>query len=229
MHKKDVPQGEALWKKGDPAVEAFLVSSGCFVFSGRREEGGEGEREKERGRGRGRERRRGRGRGRRCIAIFFFNIIVVDLNLQPFTRGAFLGEVEALSTEEGGVHTTSVTTLRSGSVYTIQRKDLMHFWDQNPGVQLSFLGIPLLFPSLPLSLPLAPPLFLNLLLNLLLILSVQVLFLWTQSNKTRIELNKLMRTTTHNLSTSLYLLLLLLLLLLSLLLNISINNQSFIH
>eukprot|EP00026_Physarum_polycephalum_P014875 Phypoly_transcript_15441.p1 GENE.Phypoly_transcript_15441~~Phypoly_transcript_15441.p1 ORF type:complete len:132 (+),score=22.85 Phypoly_transcript_15441:478-873(+) len=94
MHKRDVQQGEALWKKDDPAVEAFLVSSGCFVFS--------------------------------------------DLNLQPFTRGAFLGEVNALLTE--GVHTTTVNTLRSGSVYTIQRKDLLHFWDQNPGVQLSFLG-----------------------------------------------------------------------------------------
>jgi hypothetical protein len=34
MHKKDVPQGEVLWKKGEPAVEAYLVSSGCFVFSG---------------------------------------------------------------------------------------------------------------------------------------------------------------------------------------------------
>jgi hypothetical protein len=34
MHKKDVQQGEALWKKGEPAVEAFLVAGGSFVFSG---------------------------------------------------------------------------------------------------------------------------------------------------------------------------------------------------
>ena len=75
MHKKDVPQGEALWKKGDPAVEAFLVSSGCFVFSGRREEGereGEGEGEGEGGGERERRRGRARGGGKGCIVIFFF-------------------------------------------------------------------------------------------------------------------------------------------------------------
>src|SRR5271163_3677770 len=43
MHKRDAQQGESLWKKDEPAVEAFLVSSGCFVFSGRRREGGERE------------------------------------------------------------------------------------------------------------------------------------------------------------------------------------------
>lgn len=60
------------------------------------------------------------------------------MNLQPFTRGAFLGEVNALLTD--GKHTTTVTTQRAGSVYIIIKKDLLLFWDQNPGIQLAFLG-----------------------------------------------------------------------------------------
>jgi hypothetical protein len=59
-----------------------------------------------------------------------------------------LGEVNALLTE--GIHTTTVMTQRSGSVYSIQRKDLLHFWDQNPGVQLSFLGTFISSRSLPM-------------------------------------------------------------------------------
>jgi len=94
MHRKDVKQNEWLWKKNDPANEAFIVSSGSFIFP--------------------------------------------DQNLQPFTRGAFLGEVNALLGEE--LHTTSVQTQRDGTVYIIPRKELIIFWDQNPGVQLAFLG-----------------------------------------------------------------------------------------
>ncbi len=34
MHKKDVPQGNHLWKKNEEAVEGFIVSSGSFSFVG---------------------------------------------------------------------------------------------------------------------------------------------------------------------------------------------------
>lgn len=34
IHKKEMAQGEALWKKDEEASQAFIVASGSFVFVG---------------------------------------------------------------------------------------------------------------------------------------------------------------------------------------------------
>jgi len=59
-------------------------------------------------------------------------------DLAPFTSGAFIGEVNALLSENEGIHKTSVIIVESGWVYTITRNDLCTFFDRNPGIRLAF-------------------------------------------------------------------------------------------
>jgi len=70
--------------------------------------------------------------------VIFNRFTRTEQTLQPFTAGAFLGEVQCLIGEE--LLTTSVQAQRDGTVYAIPRKELVQFWDQNPGIQLAFLG-----------------------------------------------------------------------------------------
>lgn len=58
--------------------------------------------------------------------------------LKPFTSGAFLGEVDALRTGVPAPSAARVT--RTGKLFSIERADLGRFFDDNPGVYLSFLG-----------------------------------------------------------------------------------------
>ena len=58
--------------------------------------------------------------------------------LKPFTCGAFLGEVDALRT--GVPAPSSARVTRTGKLFSIERADLGRFFDDNPGVYLSFLG-----------------------------------------------------------------------------------------
>ena len=58
--------------------------------------------------------------------------------LKPFTSGAFLGEVDALRT--GVPAPSSARVTRTGKLFSIERADLGRFFDDNPGVYLSFLG-----------------------------------------------------------------------------------------
>jgi CRP-like cAMP-binding protein/ribonuclease BN (tRNA processing enzyme) len=58
--------------------------------------------------------------------------------LKPFTSGAFVGEVDALRT--GGPAASSARITRTGKLFTIERTDLTRFFEDNPGVYLSFLG-----------------------------------------------------------------------------------------
>src|SRR5204863_10083820 len=58
--------------------------------------------------------------------------------LKPFTSGAFLGEVDALRT--GGPAPSSARVTRTGKLFAIERLDLARFFEDNPGVYLSFLG-----------------------------------------------------------------------------------------
>jgi CRP-like cAMP-binding protein len=58
--------------------------------------------------------------------------------LKPFTSGAFVGEVDALRT--GGPAASSARVTRAGKLFTIERTDLTRFFEDNPGVYLSFLG-----------------------------------------------------------------------------------------
>lgn len=58
--------------------------------------------------------------------------------LKPFTSGAFLGEVDAL--RAGAPAPSSARVTRAGKLFEIERADLARFFEDNPGVYLSFLG-----------------------------------------------------------------------------------------
>jgi CRP-like cAMP-binding protein/ribonuclease BN (tRNA processing enzyme) len=58
--------------------------------------------------------------------------------LDPFHSGAFLGEVSAL--RDGSSSETTARVVSSGKVFRISRGDLAKFFNENPGVLLSFLG-----------------------------------------------------------------------------------------
>ena len=58
--------------------------------------------------------------------------------LKPFGSGAFLGEVDALRT--GGPAPSSARVTRTGKLFSIESVDLARFFEDNPGVYLSFLG-----------------------------------------------------------------------------------------
>jgi CRP-like cAMP-binding protein/phosphoribosyl 1,2-cyclic phosphodiesterase len=61
-----------------------------------------------------------------------------DGELKPFTSGAFVGEVDALRT--GGPSPTAARVTQKGKLFAIERADLVRFFEDNPGVYLSFLG-----------------------------------------------------------------------------------------
>ncbi len=58
--------------------------------------------------------------------------------LSSFTTGAFVGEVEAL--RGGAPSPSSAHVTQAGKVFSIDRDDLERFFEDNPGVYLSFLG-----------------------------------------------------------------------------------------
>ncbi len=58
--------------------------------------------------------------------------------LKPFTQGAFVGEVDAL--RNGGPSPSGARVTQTGKLFAIDRKDLTRFFEDNPGVYLSFLG-----------------------------------------------------------------------------------------
>jgi CRP-like cAMP-binding protein len=59
-------------------------------------------------------------------------------SLEPFHAGAFLGEVDAL--REGRACPSTARAVEDGRVFRITRSDLLRFFNENPGVLLSFLG-----------------------------------------------------------------------------------------
>lgn len=61
-----------------------------------------------------------------------------DGDLKPFTSGAFVGEVDALRT--GSTAPSSARITQAGKLFAIARADLVRFFEDNPGVYLSFLG-----------------------------------------------------------------------------------------
>jgi CRP-like cAMP-binding protein len=58
--------------------------------------------------------------------------------LEPFTSGAFLGEADAL--RDGRSVATTARAVDDGRVFRIGRADLARFFNDNPGLLLSFLG-----------------------------------------------------------------------------------------
>lgn len=58
--------------------------------------------------------------------------------LKPFTSGAFVGEVDAL--RAGGPAPSSARVTQTGKLFAIEKSDLGRFFEDNPGVYLSFLG-----------------------------------------------------------------------------------------
>jgi CRP-like cAMP-binding protein len=59
-------------------------------------------------------------------------------SLEPFHPGAFLGEVDAL--RDGRACATTAKAVEAGRAFRIARTDLIRFFNENPGVLLSFLG-----------------------------------------------------------------------------------------
>ncbi len=58
--------------------------------------------------------------------------------LTPFTSGAFVGDVDALRTRTASEACARVT--KAGKLFALERRDLVRFFEDNPGVYLSFLG-----------------------------------------------------------------------------------------
>lgn len=58
--------------------------------------------------------------------------------LPPFTSGAFVGEMDAL--RNGTRSASSARVTKAGKLFAIDRADLARFFEDNPGVYLSFLG-----------------------------------------------------------------------------------------
>ncbi len=58
--------------------------------------------------------------------------------MKPFAQGAVVGEFDALLSK--GLATTSAKVLRDGTVFRLEAEDLRRFFEENPGVRLSFLG-----------------------------------------------------------------------------------------
>ena len=58
--------------------------------------------------------------------------------LKPFTSGAFVGEVDALRLAAPSPSSARVT--ETGGLFAIEQPDLVRFFEDNPGVYLSFLG-----------------------------------------------------------------------------------------
>jgi hypothetical protein len=58
--------------------------------------------------------------------------------LKPFTCGAFVGEVDALRAT--GPSPSSARVTQTGKMFAIDQPDLVRFFEDNPGVYLSFLG-----------------------------------------------------------------------------------------
>lgn len=61
-----------------------------------------------------------------------------DGDLKPFAAGAFVGEVDALRTKSPAACSARVT--KAGRLFAIEGADLVRFFEDNPGVNLSFLG-----------------------------------------------------------------------------------------
>lgn len=59
-------------------------------------------------------------------------------DLKPFACGAFVGEVDALRASSPAKSSARVT--RTGKLFSIGTEDLTQFFEDNPGVYLSFLG-----------------------------------------------------------------------------------------
>jgi CRP-like cAMP-binding protein len=59
-------------------------------------------------------------------------------DLKPFAVGSFVGEVDALRT--GGPSPSSARVTQKGKLFAITSGDLVRFFEDNPGVYLSFLG-----------------------------------------------------------------------------------------
>jgi CRP-like cAMP-binding protein/glyoxylase-like metal-dependent hydrolase (beta-lactamase superfamily II) len=58
--------------------------------------------------------------------------------LHPFVAGAFVGEFDAMRT--GAPASTTARVAAPGRLFAMERGDLLRFFDENPGVLLSFLG-----------------------------------------------------------------------------------------
>ena len=58
--------------------------------------------------------------------------------LKPFGSGAFVGEVDAL--RNGVPSPSGARVTRTGKLFSIESRDLVRFFEDNPGVYLSFLG-----------------------------------------------------------------------------------------
>ncbi len=58
--------------------------------------------------------------------------------LKPFGAGAVVGDIDAVL--DGFASSMSAQVVSAGSVYAVEREDLGRFFEDNPGVLLSFLG-----------------------------------------------------------------------------------------
>jgi CRP-like cAMP-binding protein/phosphoribosyl 1,2-cyclic phosphodiesterase len=104
-----VADGEILWSRDAPARRAFLIEDARVVLDTVTE---------------------GMPATMRSAGS--------SASVRPFTRGAFLGEIDALRTESAP--SSMARVIAGGRVFAIDRKALLKFFEDNPGLLVSFLG-----------------------------------------------------------------------------------------
>ncbi|EFA85631.1 cGMP-stimulated cGMP phosphodiesterase [Heterostelium album PN500] len=62
-----------------------------------------------------------------------------EQDLERFTKGSFLGDINAMSEEPPLTHKTTVIAKENSVIYKVYSSDLIKFFQHNPGLQLSFL------------------------------------------------------------------------------------------
>lgn len=81
------------------------------------------------------------GEGAEAAFLLDDGVVAIDAGgaaLAPFRAGAFVGEFDAI--RQGGALGSTARVLEGGRAFQIGRRDLEHFFQDNPGVLVSFLG-----------------------------------------------------------------------------------------
>ncbi|EGC32794.1 hypothetical protein DICPUDRAFT_98774 [Dictyostelium purpureum] len=74
-----------------------------------------------------------------CLVAEGSFVFEEDDALEPFSKGSFLGDINAMSINPPSIHKTTVVSKEESVIYKVFSKDLVKFFSNNPGIQLAFL------------------------------------------------------------------------------------------
>ncbi|KAF2068513.1 hypothetical protein CYY_010160 [Polysphondylium violaceum] len=72
-----------------------------------------------------------------CLVAEGSFIFDEDDSLEPFTKGSFLGDINAMTSPS--LHKTAVISKEKSVIYKVLSQDLIKFFSNNPGIHLAFL------------------------------------------------------------------------------------------